>query len=742
MTARSLRLPSILTLTLLAASLAVTTAPATAQEGSLPWDNVRVSDDQWLAHSEPSIAQDPTDPDNLVGASKMFQTLNTQYRFKIGTYRSEDGGKTWEDQGMLGGDEPNNEWSAQGFGNTTDPAVTWDSSGNAYVEIMVYQGTQEENILVVYKSTDKGKTWEPHEVAHMPPAVGLVMDIDKNWLTADTTGGRFDGTLYTTWTYLNCVVTCHNVYFAASYDGGETWTPPKVISATGSPLNQTSTPVVGPDGTLYVVFHDYFNDVLYMTKSEDAGATFSPPAPIANVDAPSGTLNGNVRSGPLVIGVPTVLEDGTIHVVWNQFGGDGSIDVVMATSTDGGSSWSSPSPITGSTVNDQFQPWITTTKGGTIWASWFDRRHDPANLRIHVYAARSKDGGETWEEFRVTDEDSDPTVGLPLDRGGRGFYGDYQGLTADDQTGANLLWNETRPGTQELFFARVNPNQTSLTATRGTGVIEVSGHAAFRSPASDDVAFIADDSSGDAPGSSDATGVDALGAKVYQPDPYVPELAFEWHVTNLPEPRGQVPELTRYLWAFNTGPNQKQFQLQGKFSNMTSITLVDEQQGHVENIGHAFQLRGNCVTEYQGTPIANCPHVEWLEGHWDTVNDRARIFLPVGASFAPEIQPGAVLKPQLVAGSAIAAAYQAVVTNTQISDVVEWFEEDPYTVPVREAFVGVAPAGTPEGQVSYQPVTLDGNDDFSVSVPAGSEAQDVYLKACFDGRCEVTTTTV
>lgn len=718
---------------------ATLTGPAAADE-AWPWPNVRVSDDQWLAHSEPSIAQDPTDPDVLVGASKMFSTLQggpNGYRFKVGTYRSLDGGKTWEDQGMLGGDDPNNDWSALGYGNTTDPSVVFDSSGNAYVEIMVYQGQQEENDLVVYKSTDKGETWTPHSVAHMPPGVGIVMDIDKNWLTADTTGGKFDGFLYSTWTYLNCVLTCHNVYFAASYDGGESWTPPKVISTTGSPLNQTSTPVVGPDGTIHVVFHDYSNHVLYMTTSSDAGATFTQPAPIANIVPPPSTLNGNVRSGPLVIGVPTVLDDGTIHVVWNQV--DNGIDVVMATSTDGGATWSAPRTITGSTQGDQFQPWITTTRGGTIWTSWFDRRHDPSNLRIHVYAARSTDGGQTFEEFRVTDVDSDPQVGLPLDRGNRGFYGDYQGLVADDQTGANLLWNETRPGSQELFFARVNPEQTAVSATRDGDAIEVSGHAAFRSPARDDVATIAEDFPGDAPGGSDATGLDALGAKVYQPDPYVPELAFEWEVTSLPEPRGQVPEATRYLWAFNTGENNKQFQLQAKFSNFTSVTMLDEQEGHAEQAGEAFQLRGNCVTEYQGTPVANCPHVEWLSGFWDRTNDAVRIRLPIGASFAPEIVPGAELRPQDVAGSSIAAAYQAFVTNTTISDVVLWEAERPYTVPSKEAFVGTAPAGTPAGLVAFEPVSLDGSDDFTTTITAGSpDPHDVYLKACFDGRCEVT----
>jgi len=750
---------AVLVGTLISTLLAVSPGSAGADE-TWPWQNVRVSNDQWLAHSEPSIAIDPTNPDNLVGASKMFNTLaggSNGYRFKIGTYYSNDGGETWVDQGMLGGNDPANAWTAEGYQNTTDPAVTFDSSGNAYVQILVYRGTGQDvgvsglagqNKFVVYKSTDKGKTWlPPVDIAHAPPGVSIVQGGDKNWLTADTSGGRFDGNLYATWTYTEVPtgVATQNIYFSASVDGGATWTRPhRILSTTASQLKQTSTPVVGPDGTIYVTYHDYVNSIIYMTKSADAGATWSTPTPVTSVTAPGGTLNGNVRSGPLVISVPAVLPNGKIVVVWNDAGGD-AVDILMTTSTDGGATWSSPTTINKGTAGDQFQPWVTVTPGGTLWAMWLDRRDDPANMKIHVYAARSLDGGATWTEYRATDVASDPRIGLPLDRSNRGFYGDYEGLAADDQTGASLLFSDTRAGSQQLYFARVNPNASTVSATRGVGTIAVSGHAGFRGNTAK--GFISEDATGDTPGGVAQTGLDVIGAKVWQPDPYVPRLAFEWNVTALPEPgKGQLPEVTRYLWAFNTGTANppKQFQLQAKFSNFSSITMLDEQQGHVANVAHAFQLRGNCVTAYPMPPsnVANCPHVAWLTGHWDLTHDLVRYWLPIGASFAPEIVPGAVLKPQLVAGSAISASYQAAISNTTVSDVVTWEEESPFTIPTKEAFVGVAPTGTPAGQVTFSPVALGTGDGFSTTVTAGAGAKDVYLKTCFDGRCDITVTTV
>src|SRR5947209_13761173 len=75
--------------------------PAHAARSSA-FPNVRVSKDQYLAHSEPALAMNPRNHLNLLAGSKMF-TDPVQYAFKIGTYYSKDGGKTWHDSGFLPG---------------------------------------------------------------------------------------------------------------------------------------------------------------------------------------------------------------------------------------------------------------------------------------------------------------------------------------------------------------------------------------------------------------------------------------------------------------------------------------------------------------------------------------------------------------------------------------------------------------------------------------------------------------
>ena len=55
-----------------------------------PYANVQVSHDTYADHSEPDVAENPTNPLNLVGGSKFFTNPN-RYQFKIGTFATFEG---------------------------------------------------------------------------------------------------------------------------------------------------------------------------------------------------------------------------------------------------------------------------------------------------------------------------------------------------------------------------------------------------------------------------------------------------------------------------------------------------------------------------------------------------------------------------------------------------------------------------------------------------------------------------
>ncbi|HWC26490.1 MAG TPA: hypothetical protein VG474_07900, partial [Solirubrobacteraceae bacterium] len=102
-------------------------------------ENFRASRDRYTSHSEPTIAMDPLDHDHLIAGSKMYEN-NEKYLFKVGTYESRDGGRTWEDQGHLPGYcqapgqcDPNNEAA---YRTTSDPSIAFDDEGNAYANLL------------------------------------------------------------------------------------------------------------------------------------------------------------------------------------------------------------------------------------------------------------------------------------------------------------------------------------------------------------------------------------------------------------------------------------------------------------------------------------------------------------------------------------------------------------------------------------------------------------------------------
>ncbi|HEX6291696.1 MAG TPA: sialidase family protein [Herpetosiphonaceae bacterium] len=417
-------------------------APLPAPAADVP--NVRVSAGKFTAHSEVSLAQNPRDPQNLVGASKMF-TDNRNYVFRIGTYASFDGGNTWVDNGQLPGLER--------FGVTSDPTVTFDSEGTAYVEVLAARGPDRRSALYLYTSTDGGKSWSaPQLVADDPTGFN-----DKQWLAADTTGGTHDGMLYTTW--IQIVEQKYRVLFARSADGGKSWSAPHELAGEDGVTRQGPIVAVGARGEVYVLWNNLSADQMELALSVDGGVTFGDVRQGVSFQN-TRPLNGNLRNALVLAGFSAdPRQPGTLYAVWSD-GRLGDADILFSVSRDGGATWRSPVVVNGTQRNDQFQPWVTANGAGEIYVQWFDRRDDPQNLLVHTYAARSTDGGATWSELRVTDTASDPTVGLPL-AGEAGFYGDYQALVAD-AGGVQLFWNETRDGQQEVYTARITPDRWGL----------------------------------------------------------------------------------------------------------------------------------------------------------------------------------------------------------------------------------------------------------------------------------------
>jgi hypothetical protein len=98
---------------------------------------------------------------------------------------------------------------------------------------------------------------------------------------------------------------------------------------------------------------------------------------------------------------------------------------------------------------DQFHPWLSVGRDGSVNVIFYDRRNDPANYRMDLYFTQSLDGGLTFSpNERVTTVSSDPNAGLRA-----GLIGEYNGLAALNAGRVHPIWTDTRDGDQDTYTA-------------------------------------------------------------------------------------------------------------------------------------------------------------------------------------------------------------------------------------------------------------------------------------------------
>jgi BNR/Asp-box repeat len=417
------------------------------------------------ARSESSLAINPNNPMQMVAASKRFTDIHT-YDFTLATEYSVDGGVSWTDSAPL---------QLVGFTVMTDPTMAWDDQGNVFLVGLSGQNppTWDAIGIVVYKSTDGGKTWSA------PKPIHTSTSDDKQWVAGDSNpASPFHGRVYAVWDDVG------GIDFARTLDHGGTWVGPGPgATAAGGVITSGSVfPEinVGDDGTVYVV--TIAGSQIQLHVSTDGGDTFTAAtAPATGITTLGAGLpqiggfpvfpGGNFR----VITDPTACAFGKIvTVAWADFR-EGVSRIYFARSVDGGATWvTGPSgkPLLTTPVSStlqQFHPQIVTDPNGVIGCSFYEFGPKPTTSLIDVIVAQSFDGGVTFTPFTVTDQPWNPTVDAPWSHGNSSltFIGDYMGLDASLHA-FYPLWTDTRTGIQELFTARVPERVVGFIVNRST----------------------------------------------------------------------------------------------------------------------------------------------------------------------------------------------------------------------------------------------------------------------------------
>jgi hypothetical protein len=220
-------------------------------------------------------------------------------------------------------------------------------------------------------------------------------------------------------------------------------------------------PAVGPNGEIYDAWAGPAG--LVFDRSLDDGQTWL-DHDIFVSDIPGGwdySVPGIYRSN----GLPVTCCDlsngpnrGNIYINWtderSNNGGNQDVDVWMVKSTDGGNTWSVPKRVNDDAPGkQQFLTWMTVDQvTGYIWFVFYDRRNYNDN-RTDVFMAVSKDGGETFENFKISESPFLPISNV--------FFGDYTGISAHNNI-VRPIWTRLDTTKLTVWTAILEPYFTGI----------------------------------------------------------------------------------------------------------------------------------------------------------------------------------------------------------------------------------------------------------------------------------------
>ena len=312
---------------------------------------------------------------------------------------STDGGNTFSRLTTASGQGP--------FPNSSSPVVLFNKPSQTWFTVWLNGDCPG---LGGYKSVTP---WDPNSWTHYCIHSGGSHDRQSGWAD-NNPSSPFYGRMYVSW---NDFSIGGALLATFSTDNGTTWQSPVMV--TGTFIRNIQITGDLSTGDVYIAGMDEggggfpHNDTNYIFKSTDGGNTWT------------NTYTGPTFPGPGVgsvgyfavmfpddggywrcegWGQPAALND-VVHLIYTQHGAGGDAgDVYYIRSTDGGITFDQPFKLnTDATTRAQWQPSLSVTMDGSLFATWYDQREtescakgDPAVPCYRVWGRKSSDNGATW----------------------------------------------------------------------------------------------------------------------------------------------------------------------------------------------------------------------------------------------------------------------------------------------------------------------------------------------------------
>jgi BNR repeat-like domain len=389
--------------------------------------------DDW----EPAVATDPKAP--------YIYFLTTRYAARdcgvhcptpwIPLTVSKDGGATWSPQVPI--------CQCDRSKAQYDPTIEVVPNTGAVYSAFLNWDRHNGFSTVFTKSTDHGKTWT--EPAHV---YGNVSWTDKPEITMSPSGKD----VYVSWNGPQG----GDLYVGISHDFGETWTQKKLSDdkryyyAYDARVLGDGTVIFSESSIVYSGLTNVSGEVWHHAViSRDKGETWENVI-VAKVPLGESCIADGCYAD-FYAGQTSVVGDAPGHLVFAYEGpttAGGPMRVYVSTSTNGGRSWSAGLPLSVAGENAT-QPRLASSGGGNV-RIWYMQTagHDPDAWNV-VYRS-SSNGGSSWSSpVKI----SDAPAGAAAYVNANGFdeiYGDYGEIAVTNMGKTVAIWGEglsyTGPG--------------------------------------------------------------------------------------------------------------------------------------------------------------------------------------------------------------------------------------------------------------------------------------------------------